>query len=298
MSIIDRIKTAATDFDVENIKPPLSVKLELSSVCNHRCVYCVVPTIKQPYTFMSDDVFHKSINDIKDFGIGEIGIFHMGEGTLHPKIVQYTEYIIKEIPTIKIFLTTNGTNINVLKQLVEKNINSIKFSLNGYNKEVHKKVTGVDNFDLIIDNLKNLIKYRNEINSSTEISASSICYDNDEQIKFSNEISNIVDNFYYTEIFNHAGKVDNKHIDVEDDKIITNLCVLPCYGMYTLCHIKPNGDVNLCKWGVDDEFVIGNILNNSLKSIWFSDYANDLRKKSSNGNLKTCNKCVGYNIKI
>lgn len=287
-TIVDRIKSM-TEVDVNHIQLPKSVRLELSAVCNHKCNYCVVPTLKVPTKFMSKDVFCKCLEEIMRLNIQEIGISHMGEATLHPKFKE----LINLIPTdIKTFITTNGTNLDALKYLVEKNINSIKFSLNGYSRETHKKIIGVDTFDTVINNLKELIQYRNEIKSSTQISASSICYEIDEQDKFVNDVKKIVDCFYYTQLFNHAGKVNNSPIKYKKYNYLDNLCRLPCYGLYNMCHIKSNGDINICRWGVDSEFVIGNILNDKLDDVWFSDKANKLREESSNRCNNTCNKCV------
>lgn len=294
MSIIDRIKIASTSIDLSCSNLPTAVKLELSGVCNHKCYYCVVPTLKGLKKFMPIDVVNKTIEEVKRLNIKEIGLFHMGEGTLHPQFCEIIDIILNGCNS-KLFITTNGTRIDELKYLVKNNIQSIKFSLNGYNKETHLKATGVDTFDKIIENIKLLIKYRNDIISSTEISASSIFYNNTEQDDFVDKMSKIVDNYYFTEIYSHADKVINKYIDLTNNpRIINGLCGnIPCYGMYNLCHIKTNGDVNLCRWGVDDEFVIGNIMETPLDELWFSEKAMNLRNESLAGKLKTCNICTG-----
>lgn len=290
-TIINRVHSIM-NIDIENIKLPTSLKLELSNICNHKCEYCIVPKLKQKEKFMSEKIFCKSLEEAKRLNFKEIGLFHMGEGTLHPKFCQFVE----KIPlNFDIFITTNGTQLDKLKYLVERNIKSIKISLNGYNREIHKRITGVDTFDLIINNLKELVKYRNEIKSSTQISASSIFYNCKEQEMFAQYIESIVDCYYYTEIFNHAGKVDNKHIDLTNDiRIIKNICTVPCISMYNLCQIKVNGDINVCKWGVDNEFVIGNILNDKIDDLWYSEKMQKIREKSNKKLNETCNKCCWY----
>lgn len=291
-NIVERIKnTMVID---ENILLPKSLKIELVNICNHKCKYCVVPYVKESNHFMSDEIFYKAVQEAYRLNITEIGLFHMGEGTLHPKFNDYIDYIRDNYPNINIFITSNGTQLNKLKHCIKKNINSIKISLNGYNKQFHKDVTGVDTFELIMDHINQLVEYRNTINSSTQISASSIYYNSPEQEHFVQNISKVVDCFYYTEIFTHAGKVNNTHIELSnDDRIIKNFVSLPCNGMYNLCHIKVNGDINLCKWGVDNEFVIGNIMNDDIQTLWSSDKVKQLRYKANNHLLDTCNRCVG-----
>lgn len=290
-NIISRISNVAYNININDIGMPTSMKLELSSICNHKCSYCIVPSLKIKEKYMSEKIFYKALEEAKKNHFKEIGLFHMGEGTLHPQFCKFVEQIPN---TFDIFITTNGTQLDKLKYLVERNIRSIKISLNGYNREIHKKNTGVDTFDLVINNLKEIIKYRNEISSTTQISASSIFYNCKEQNEFVDKIEKIVDSYYYTQIYNQANKVDNKFIKLTDDKhIMKNTMNLPCFGLYNLCHIKVNGDVNLCRFGVDNEFTIGNIMNSSLDDIWFSKKAQTLRDKSTKGCLETCNKCVG-----
>lgn len=295
-SIINRVSNIAYDIDTDKITLPKSIKIELASICNHKCTYCIVPKLKNIKSFISDEIFYKVINEAKRLKIPEIGLFHMGEGTLHPKFKNYISYVKKTYPECVIFITTNGILLDPLKYAVECNIKSIKFSLNGYNKLSHLDVTSCDTFDLIMQNMQELIEYRNNIQSKTQISASSIYYNNSEQDSFSEYLDTLVDKHYYTQIYNHAAKIDNKFIDLSNNsKILKHLCELPCFGLYNLCHIKTTGDINLCRFGIDEEFTIGNIMNSNLEDIWFSEKANKLRNDSTSGKLNTCNKCVGIN---
>lgn len=282
--------------DEKSIKLPRSVKLEMSGICNHKCPFCVVP--KQDtnsYPFMSSETFNMSVSEMYRLKIKELGLFHMGEGTLHPELLTMVEYAKKSFDNFfEMFITTNGTSLSQLKGLVAYNIKSIKFSLNGFDKESHKKQAGVNDYDLIMGNLEALIKYRNEINSTTQISASSIYYNKPEQDEFSKKVSELVDNFYYTQLYNHAGKVDNKPVRLtEDIRILPGLNSKPCYGLFNLGHIKVNGIVNMCRFGVDDEFNLGHI-SEGLDKLWFSEKAQEIRRKHLEDKIETCNECLNF----
>lgn len=293
-TIVDRVSQIAHNIDTNEVKLPQSIKIELSSICNHKCSYCIVPKLHLNQYFMDFNVLKVVVEEAKRLNITEMGLFHMGEGTLHPLFTNYIDYIQTTYPQCKLFITTNGTKEEPLLYAIKKGVNSIKISLNGYNNESHREITGVDTFGIIIDNLKKMVEYRNKINSPTQISASSIFYNNEEQDTFANQLDSIVDKHYYTQIYNHASKVNNQFINLNDNpKIIHNLCSLPCFGLYNLCHVKINGDINLCRFGIDDEFVVGNILSDTLDNIWFSKKANNIRHKSLNKMIETCNRCVG-----
>lgn len=293
-SIVERVKSISTEIDTKHIALPRSIKFELASICNHQCIYCGVPHTEPACTFMRPEIFKLGVAEAYKWQIKELGLFHMGEGTLHPQILNFASYVKEEYNDyFKMFLTTNGTKLEVLKGLVKLGINSIKFSLNGYNREIHYKMTGVDDFDLIINNLKELVTYRNEIKSTTTISASSIYYNNKEQAAFAEEMLKITDNYYYTEIYNHAGKVKVEFISlVNNSMLIPHLCDKPCFGLFNLAHIKVDGTLNLCRFGLDHEFDIGHITD-GLEKCWFSPRAMEIREQHMKDQIETCNKCLG-----
>jgi len=295
--IKERIDTISHYVDIDNIKLPRSVKLELTAICNHKCIYCSLPKLQEtlPIKFMTIDLYKRAVDNLESLKIQELGLFHMGEGTLHPQFNDLVKYASNK-KCFEIFITTNGTKLDALKYCVEQNIKSIKFSLNGYNKKVHKEVTGIDDFESVISNLKELIAYRNFIRSKTEISASSIYYDNLEQEEFARKIADIADTFYMTQIYNHAGKVDNNFIELKNSPyLIMNMCNKPCYGLFTLGHIKVDGTINMCRFGMDHEFDIGHI-NEGFDKVWFGSKANEIRKKHLEDQIKTCNKCLGLSL--
>lgn len=294
MGIKQRIDTIAHKVETGWVKLPRSVKLELAAVCNHNCVYCSVPKLQKdlPVKFMDIELYKKCVDDLYALKIKELGLFHMGESTLHPQFKEMVRYATDK-KWFSIFITTNGTHLEMLKECVKLNIKSIKFSLNGYSRRIHKEVTGKDDFSRIIKNLKDLIAYRNEIGSTTEISASSIYYNTPEQDVFAKKMSEIADAFYMTPIYNHAGKVDNKYIKLTDNKfIISNTCDKPCFGLWNLGHIKVDGTINMCRFGMDHEFDIGHI-NDGFMHCWFGDKAREIRRRHKADEIETCKKCLG-----
>ena len=60
-------------------------------------------------------------------------------------------------------------------------------------------------------------------------------------------------------MYNHAGKVDIRLVKGRDE-VLNVKAQYPCIGMFKLCHVKTNGEVNLCRFGTDCEFSVGNIM--------------------------------------
>lgn len=292
-TITDRV-SSITSVNLNNISLPRSIKLELSEICNHNCKYCVVPKHQYRKIFMSSDIFMASIEEMNRLGIKELGLFHMGEGTLHPELLEMVDYARRRSKDFEMFITTNGTAMLQLKGLVDRNIKSIKFSLNGYDRDSHLEATGVDDFELVMNNLEALVAYRNYIGSKTQISASSIYYNSKKQNIFADKVSRVVDKFYYTQLYNHAGKVDGKPVQLTNDiKILPNLCSKPCFGLFNLGHIKVDGAINMCRFGVDEEFNIGYI-ENGFDKAWFSEKAQEIRKRHLEDRIETCKQCLNF----
>lgn len=92
-------------------------QIELSSVCNLRCVYCAYPNPKlmtRPKQFMSDEVFEGTLRWLKYFvdkGTQgrEIGFAGIGEGSLDPKLPERIMEIRNIVgPNRRLSMASNG----------------------------------------------------------------------------------------------------------------------------------------------------------------------------------------------
>jgi uncharacterized Fe-S cluster-containing radical SAM superfamily enzyme len=74
----------------------------------------------------------------------------------------------------------NGARLNgdYMKGVIDAGIDFIRFSLIGYNRELYKKWMNIDNFDLIISNIKETKKYIEESESNCLISTYHLITDN------------------------------------------------------------------------------------------------------------------------
>lgn len=219
----------------------------------------------------------------------------MGESMLHPLFPQIIKLFKRKLTACRFYISTNGSIYNGLRCCVDNDIDSVKISLNCNNKKQHESTVGVDDFDLIVSNIKRTFEYRNATKSRTWLSFSSInsifsTYDN----AFITQMSRYVDECYMTPIYNHAGKVNIASMKdaVVSTQMIDTSTRCPCVAMYTMCHIKCNGDINLCRFGIDDGHTIGNIMTSNLKDIWFNDKAMKLRERARRNELSTCNNCI------
>ena len=61
-----------------------------------------------------------------------------------------------------------------LLELMRDGLDSLKFSMNGWDRASQKELTGFDDFDLVQDNVRAVLKARDENHWKTQISGSAL----------------------------------------------------------------------------------------------------------------------------
>ena len=84
----------------------------------------------------------------------------------------------------------NGANLRgqFMKKVIDAGIDFIRFSIIGYNKEVYKKWMNIDNFDLIIQNIKEAKEYINSNGGNCQLSTYHLITDNSQLLLKLNSI--------------------------------------------------------------------------------------------------------------
>lgn len=148
--------------DIEKIKFPFAIEIELTRRCNWNCKFCynVWKHSDKPsqYFDLPFDSYKKIIDEAAENGCTMIRLSG-GEPTLHPDFYKIIDYTSKK--KLKIALFTNASMItnNSIKFYKDNSINDILISLHGTEK-LHNEITGAGNsykdtlkkIKLIIDN--------------------------------------------------------------------------------------------------------------------------------------------------
>lgn len=136
-----------------------TLRIVLTTQCNYRCKYCFAEGEEDKKTrIIPLEKLKPVLKTAKSFGINKIKLTG-GEPLLYPDMEALLEYIRKiDIPYID--LTTNISMLNKknIDLLNKYNVNAITLSLNTLEKEKYEYLSGVSNFELVQENLKNVIK--------------------------------------------------------------------------------------------------------------------------------------------
>lgn len=131
---------------------PKEITVEITNDCNLNCQICLLNKAKK--TYLSFAKIKKIINEAASLGIEAIRITG-GEPLLHKDLFKILKYIKSK--KFYLILNTNGTLLNpkLIKKL-EKYLDNILVSLQGYNSASEEKLTGKNFFSQKVKNLAKL----------------------------------------------------------------------------------------------------------------------------------------------
>ena len=137
-----------------------SVNQLVTERCNSRCKMCSIWQIKDRSYEMASKEFDELYSNPEFKEVEDLCISG-GEATLRTDLFEITDSMLKNLPKLNmLFLSTNGSNPDIVKKFVERYSPKIKDiyvcpSLEG-NRDVHKQIRGVDSYDKVLKTAKSI----------------------------------------------------------------------------------------------------------------------------------------------
>ena len=277
-----------------NFGYPPYVLLELVSTCNLRCPFCFQTDktfTKKPFMGIMKNELHKKIVDECDnLGVGAITYGSRGEPTMHPHLSELLSYTRSKKNILEIKLNTNATFLNekVIHALLKNNINQVVISADHYEKKEYERLRVNSNYEKILKNVDNLFKIRKDFypNSITEIRVSGVNGDKDfnktEYKKFWEKRADHVSSVIPMERWNTYE--NETHPDIND----------PCENLWDRMYVWFDGKVNPCDADYKSKLSYGDVVIDTIKSIWNNNTIRSCRNKHMNGGrnkILPCDRC-------
>ena len=163
---------------------PYEIEIQPTSKCNLRCIHCfgTALTCERIPDKMGQKEFETIAQRIKDFKLGEHTVETVkfcgttGEPLVNPATAQNIK-LFKDLGK-KVIFYTNGLWLNRTtpegKEYLDYVLDAdkINLSLDAGSRETFINIKGVDGFDRIIDNLRRLVRKRDEEGSNLRIDVS------------------------------------------------------------------------------------------------------------------------------
>ncbi len=262
--------------------PPL-VMIEPTSHCNLSCPLCPSGnnTLKRKRSYLDLQLYKKVIDEIKDTAIMLL-LWNQGEPLLHndlPEMIQYANE--------RRLVTSTSTNMNHLpdpEALVRSGLDSLIVSLDGASQETYNKYRVNGNFSKVLENTARLSDARKKLNSATPYIFWQfiIMKHNENEIKQIKELARQagVDEVVFKTVqiyekedierFLPTKEKHRRYKITADGFTLKKKLANRCRRIFTQPVVNCDGELAICCYDKDNLYKIGNLNDNSLKSLWQS----------------------------
>jgi MoaA/NifB/PqqE/SkfB family radical SAM enzyme len=272
---------------------PPCLQIEPTSKCNFRCIMCYQSDksfSEKKQGFMGDMNFelYKKIIDEVSGKIQAITLASRGEPTLNKELNQFLDYSKNKFLAFKLNTNASLLNDELVHKMLQCNIQTIVFSIDSAEKAQYEKIRVKSNFEKILNNLKNFtkIKENDYPDSKTIIRISGVKINSSQDLnKMNNLFSRYADFVGLTSFTPWQSSYENKINDIKE----------PCTELWRRMFVWEDGKVNPCDYDYKSMLSKENIINNTVKNIWTSNYYNQLRQKhldKKRNVLEPCNRCI------
>lgn len=293
---------------------PKNIGIGAHFFCNAKCIFCLGGKYPEFSIERYKIFFEERLKDIL-IKAENVDFHGYGELLLMPDINSFIKRINKTLPDQRKTFFTNGINLK------NKNFDDGRFniiiSLHGSNAKLHKSIVGVEGFEEIISNIKELRKQKNiKITLYfviTKINLDDMC----DFVRLGAKLKVDAITFRYLTIFdykdfdltvymnkNQANENINKSLELAKrlgiyinvprmffnpgTKQIKKMCRCP----WDYTYIENQGTVNACVFAGKH---IGDLTNSAFKDVWNSAKYQKLRKELLTGQPNDiCKKCIEY----
>ncbi|UTW51621.1 radical SAM protein [bacterium SCSIO 12827] len=286
---------------------PNFVDLELTNTCNFRCLMC--PTgnhsLERGAGFMAEDTFRKVVDELALHNT-PIRFILWGEPTLHPKFLEFLSMANER--GILTHINTNGSKLtpDFIKKMIDRGIDSIKFSFQGVDRKSYHEMRNIDYFDGLIEVMKVFRDMRGDRDLPYLHASTSITYETREQVQaFRDLMKELVDAVSIGRtVFYHAD-LKSVRLRPSEMKILETLIEEEsvvkkhpeCPEVYDKLSINWDGSVTACCDDPNNEMVLGSLDNMSISEIWHSEklnYYREMLAQMRHDELPRCKTCYDY----
>lgn len=306
----------------KNIEYPVMVAVETTNKCNATCWFCpitegnkrppedvqeliklgkknsAVETVDSPeitfnlmkrsHGYMSDDLFHKIVDDCKQFPLRRMEPYLHGEPFMDPKLLDRIEYINKHLPKTEVHLFTNGSLLTAkrIERLKELRLDSMVISVNTGVGDKYNSIMGLDWKKTLI----NLERVADENKTNKPVAERFVIRmtapkeTTDEEIaSFRTLAKRLGARAVIVSLHNYKG-------DIVDERPVPQF---PCYFTNDL-DILWDGNTALCCMDHDGEYSWGDVKKHSVLEVFNSPVAKMYRQKmrdDKRNELTPCNEC-------
>ncbi len=272
---------------------PPNIQIEPTSMCNLRCIMCYQSDKSFSSKsagfmgFMKLDLLKKVIDEIEG-NIEAVTFASRGEPSLHSQLNEFLKYCEGKFLALK--LNTNATLLDEEKihSYLSSDLQTLVLSIDEKNKENYEKIRVNAKFEKIMKNLDLLknIREKKYKNSKVKIRISGVKINTNQNIEEMNQ--------FYKEFADEIILVNYAPWESAYDNEINDITT-ECSELYRRMFVWQDGKVNPCDYDYKSILSKWNANDHSIKSIWNSEYYNEIRnihRLKERKKIEPCNRCI------
>jgi radical SAM protein with 4Fe4S-binding SPASM domain len=283
---------------------PRFVQIETTRLCNAKCPFCAIEKWDKSVPLMSDVLFDKIVNEIKDYApwIRWVNIQKAGEPMIDKKICKR----IKQVKDAGIKMVTLSTNASLLndkrsRELIASGLDEIMFSIDSIEKKEYEEMRVGLNYEEVMENIHNFFKLRNELRPEMMIRVRGVSFfdltDAQEKAKLEAwerywaKLMKDNDRVYMKKAHNWGNqKAWDGHTPQYHD--IYHPCIIP----WSTITISAMGIVGLCVQDYDSTHNLGDVNKQTIAEIWKGEGWQRIRELHATGRRNEIEMCRGCRL--
>lgn len=281
------------EYDLHPPFPTKRMKVEVSFLCNHACIFCGRQSNPDAGGLIKEDVFDRIVREAYELGVREIGLFINGEPFTSKNLARHVK-TAKDIGYEYVYITTNGALATPerLVEVIEAGLDSIKFSINAGTRETYAQVHGKDDFGKVCANLRFCHEYRQRSGRKYNIFGSSVMtkYLAPEIDALREKIGPYLDEHLVYKMRDAWGGIEKgKELSGTEFTAHTK-CTLP----FNTINVSHEGLLLACCEDINHTIVVGDLNTASLKDAWYGERMTRIRRMHLEGLLDgtMCGSCL------
>lgn len=289
---------------------PISISIEPTTSCNLRCPECPsgLREFTRPTGMLDQNFFKKIIAELKTTLVN-LTFYFQGEPYLNPKFLD----MVKHASENGIF-TITSTNAHYLndenaRKTIESQLDKLIISVDGTTQDTYEQYRIGGDLNKVIEGTKNIVKWRKQLKSKRPLIVFQflVVKPNEHQIA---DVYKLAEELGVDEVKLKTAQVydfENGNVLIpENEKYarykqndngkwsIKNKLLNQCWRMWSGCVITWDGLVVPCCFDKDAKHQLGDLKNQTFKSVWLSDGYNNFRRSvlKSRKEIDICTNCT------
>lgn len=275
---------------------PLHIDIELSDACNLKCKMCAHGIgIATPVGFMERNLVFRLVQECAELGVHSIKFNWRGEAALNP-ILPEAVALAKAKGILEVQINTNGLpkKQNIYIECADAGIDRIIFSVDGFSAQSYESIRIGGDYQQLIKNIQGLLQWKKDKDKKkplVRVQMVRTTGNNHEVENFVHHWQLLVDDVRISDVMDRG---QGSGLEVGDSITVgRRRCPQPFQRLV----IARDGRVSPCCADWDQKYIVGNVLHESLLSIWNGDRMARMREVQDRVDLDKVSICAKCYVK-